>query len=333
MAEGVNRALGIGQIGRVGGEQDAGRADRDEGAAVGDRTHAAGRRRVVASSAGNGDAFLHAPFGREFGAQRSRRLGSFDQARHLSGVHAGGVQQLGRPCARAGVEPGRAGGVRHFRDVLAGQPQPEIVLREQHLADLAESLRLVVGDPDELRRREARKHDVAADRAEPRIGIEFGRLAVAAGVVPQDAGAKHRVGGVEQRRAVHLAGEPDAADRRELAGMGRPETGDGFTRGADPCRRILFRPAGMRPLDIERPRRGADDLLVVVDQQRLDPGRAEVEPKIHDVSSAGRSCGVPTCRRLTERLFFSSLERNNGIPVPCRTFPFVRRVSARCFPG
>jgi hypothetical protein len=37
----------------------------------------------------------------------------------------------------------------------------------------------------------------------------------------------------------------------------------------------------MRPRDVERPVGRADDLLIAVDQHRLDAGRAEIETQIH----------------------------------------------------
>ena len=126
-------------------------------------------------------------------------------------------EQFGRPARAADIEPGGAGRIRHFRNVLAGQPEPQIVLRQQHLCDLGEDVRLVVLHPGELRRGEAGKDDVAGELAEARVGVERGRLGVAARVVPQDAGAQHLVVGVEQRRAMHVAGKADALDRGELA--------------------------------------------------------------------------------------------------------------------
>ena len=95
-----------------------------------------------------------------------------------------------------------------------GQPEAQIVLRQQDLGDLVEDRRLVVPHPDELRRGEAGKDDVAGRRAEDRIGVELGRFGEAARVVPQDAGPQHPVGRVEQRRAVHVARQADAPDAR-----------------------------------------------------------------------------------------------------------------------
>ena len=53
--------------------------------------------------------------------------------------------------------------------------------------------------------------DVAGDGAEARVGVELRRLFRRAPVVPQDAGAERPVGAIEERGAVHLAGEADAA--------------------------------------------------------------------------------------------------------------------------
>jgi len=93
---------------------------------------------------------------------------------------------------------------------------------------------------------------------------------MAARVVPQDAGTQHLVRGIEQGGAVHLAGKADALDRGQLSRMGSLQLGDRRLAGLDPLRRILLRPARVRPRDVEGSVAGADDLLAIVDQQRLD---------------------------------------------------------------
>ncbi|MCY1228691.1 hypothetical protein D9M72_410210 [compost metagenome] len=246
-----------------------------------DGAHAAGRRRIVTGTAGNHDVAGNAPAGREFRTQPASRLGAFDQARHLLLVHAGGGKQALRPTALAGVEPGGAGRVRHFRHVLAGQPQAQIVLGQQHPAHFGEDLGLVGPHPGKLRRGEARENDIAGNRAELRVRVECCRLAEAAGVVPENAGPKHPVVGVQQCRAVHLAGEANAAHRRKLRRVGRFQPGNRLLGRPHPVRRVLLRPAGMWPRNVERAGGRTDDALVAIDQHCLDARGTEIQSEIH----------------------------------------------------
>ena len=187
-------------------------------------------------------ALVHAPAAGEHGAQLAGRLGALEERRHLVAVQVRS-RRAARPTSRASPTSSheRAGGVRHVGGVVAGQPEAHIVLRQEHLGDVAEDLRLVPLHPDELRRGEAGQDDVAGDLAEARIGVELRRLLGRAAVVPQDAGAERPVGVVEQRRAVHVAGEADAAHALHLGGMRLGERVDGAfdvaaTSSRDPAR-------------------------------------------------------------------------------------------------
>ena len=83
--------------------------------------------------------------------------------------------------SRAGdVEPERAGGVGHLRDVVAGQAEADVVLGQQHRVDVLEDLRLVLAQPGELRRGEAGHGDVAGDLARAREGgLDLGAFGLA----------------------------------------------------------------------------------------------------------------------------------------------------------
>ena len=45
---------------------------------------------------------------------------------------------------------GRAGGIRYFGSIFAGQPVADIVFGQQDLGDLGIDLRLVLAHPDDL---------------------------------------------------------------------------------------------------------------------------------------------------------------------------------------
>ena len=138
MAEGVHGARRVRPELFVGDEEHARRAERDEGRARRDRADAAGRRRVVAGAAGDDGRLRHAPARGEHGAELTGRLGALEERRHLVAVEVRRREEIVRPVALRHVEPRRAGGIRHVGGVVAGEPEPHIVLRQQHLRDLVE---------------------------------------------------------------------------------------------------------------------------------------------------------------------------------------------------
>ncbi|MNS94141.1 hypothetical protein D3C72_1283480 [compost metagenome] len=181
-----------------------------------------------------------------------------------------GGEQFGRPFARAGIEPGGAGGVGHFRDVFAGQPQTQIILRQQYLGHFREDIGFVLRHPGKLRRGEAGENDVAGDLAETRIGIQRGGLGMGARIVPQDAGAQHLAISINKRRTMHLAGKADALYGAKLFRKLLLQAGNGCSGRGNPVRRVLFGPAVMRARNVQRAVGRADDFLIAVHQQGFD---------------------------------------------------------------
>jgi hypothetical protein len=141
----------------------------------------------------------------------------------------------------------------------------------------------VLAHPHQLGRGEAGHREVARDVAEPRHGARE-RLALrgAAAVVPQDGGAQHLAGGIEQRGAVHLARQADGTHRGKRLGVRLAERAHHLFQRVPPLPRRLLRPQRLRPLDRERRAGHAHDAVVVGEQQRLELGRAEVESQIQD---------------------------------------------------
>ena len=139
-------------------------------------------------------------------------------------------------------------------------------------------IRLLAGEPEELRRGEARHGGDAGDAAEIRDG-PVQRFGVGGGapVIPQDRRPDHMVRCVEEDGTMHLAGK---ADRLHLA--------PGFSRIAAQMREraqgrlppdfgILFRPE--RPWMLGRHRFAGmgERCLGLIDEQRLDRGGSDVE--------------------------------------------------------
>ena len=221
MAEGVHRRRRVRLVAVVRREQDARGAKRHEGLPGLHHAHPDGRGRVV-PRAPRDDHGAHAPPPRELRAQRAGHVRPLHKPRHRLPRQPRPRQQIVRPVPRAGVEPARPRRVRHLGHVLARQPQPQVVLRQQHLRHAPEQRGLVVPDPFELRRREAREHDVPRHAPPHRIGVHRRRLRMAPRVVPEDAGPQHLVRRIQKRRPVHVPRQPDAAHRAQPRPGGEP---------------------------------------------------------------------------------------------------------------
>jgi hypothetical protein len=143
------------------------------------------------------------------------------------------------------------------------------------VGDPAPDVRLVVPDPDELRRGEPGQRVVAGDRDQPlgpdgpadRVAFRTGAL-----VVPQNRRPENVAGRIEQDRAVHLAGQ---ADRRHVrpAGLGGGEHGaDGRHRPVPPEVWLLLAPQRARDAERVLGRADAADDPCLVDQDGLRRG-------------------------------------------------------------
>ena len=189
-------------------------------------------------------------------------LRAFVRRRHPRGIDPEGREDLRRPVAGREVEQDRPRPVGLVERVLAGEPEPDVVLGQEHVRDPAPDVRFVVADPDELGRGEARQGVVAGDLDEPLRtdgrpdGVALGGRAL---VVPQDGRPQDGIGRVEQDEAVHLAGQPDRDDvlaRRAGRGEHRPDGGDG---AVPPQVGRLLAPARVGHLEAVLGRPDADD--------------------------------------------------------------------------
>ena len=108
-------------------------------------------------------------------------------------------------------------------DRSAGEPQADVVLREQDVPGTRPHVRLVAPHPQQLRRGEPGQRAVAGQldqtlEADPLL--DLGALGRGAAVVPEDRRPQHALVAVEQDEPVHLPGE---AERRRL----HAEVGEG----------------------------------------------------------------------------------------------------------
>ncbi len=111
----------------------------------------------------------------------------------MAGVAVDLVEDFFRPLARADIEEGGAGGVAVLGYELSGEPEIQVVVREQDVADAGEVFGFVIFQPEELRDRVAGERDDAeAFEAGLRAAEHFDELGVFGGgfgVVPELGGA------------------------------------------------------------------------------------------------------------------------------------------------
>ena len=209
------------------------------------------------------------------------------------GAQAGSASQASegfrRPGPRRLVEEPRPGRVAHVGGELAAELEAQIVLRRQDPGGSAAIVRLLPGDPFELRPGEAGHRLHADDPGQLwMIGGELARLAMGACVIVQDGGANRLHGAVEEDRAVHLAGEADRLQRAQRLAGGILDVRDRAGHGGRPDVGILLRPAGARTVGRIGALGAGHRRAALVGQQRLEPGGSAVEPEIHGASTAPR---------------------------------------------
>ena len=209
VAEGMHRALDI-RTEAVGSDEGHARcAERKQGVARRGHADTDGPCRVVARSRDDWHA-LHAPPRGDIGGERSGNFRAFEQGRHMRGRETAGFQHLVRPCTPRDIEPERARAVRHIGREIAGHAKAQVILRQQHRSRGSEDFRLMLPDPQQLGRREARHREIAGNLARRGNGsFQLAALRRAASVVPQDGRPQDCVAFVQQDSAVHLSAETD----------------------------------------------------------------------------------------------------------------------------
>jgi hypothetical protein len=168
--------------------------------------------------------------------------------------------------------------------VLAGQLQAHVVLGQQDVLDARVDVGLVLREPQQLGRGEARERAVAGQLHEPREAdprLDLVALRLRAPVVPQDRRPQRAIGAVERDEPVHLARQPDTRGARGV------ELLQHLGSAAPPVLGVLFAPPGAR----RRQRVGAlgdrEHRAALVDREALDRRGADVEPDEarHDVGA------------------------------------------------
>ena len=226
MTERMHATGGIDSRPVAGHEHHARRADGHERVARGDNAcrHAAGS--LVARARSHGQSGGQAEDCRRSGGQRAGRLGRLDHARQPLQRNIQVARHGLGPFAVGYVKEGSARGVGNVCGGLAGEAQANEVLGQQHAPDLGVGVGLVLAHPQQLGRGEAFQRRVGGARddfGQPDLAFDGLALRPGALVAPENGRPDRLVALVEERRAVHLAGEPDSPDGR------------GVRRGPDAC--------------------------------------------------------------------------------------------------
>ncbi len=146
-------------------------------------------------------------------------------------------------------------------------------------------VRFVFADPQKLRQREIRQRGITRELDEVRSADrlrQFARLLLRALIAPDQRGTNHFAAGIQQNRAVHLAGKAHA---RNLAGA-LARDGQRFLHcepaRAPPVARILFRPSQFRRSErLVLFRARSDYATPLIHQQRACPSRAHIDAQKH----------------------------------------------------
>ena len=281
MGEGVEGVVGIHPEPLGGDEQGAGGAQGDVAAPLPHHAGAHGGGGVVAGAGHHLHVVGEAQGAGQLGPDGAHHLVALEEPGHLLRLHAADVQHLGAPGLVLHVQEEHAGGVGVVAAVDAGEDIVDVVLGEHDLGDLRKVLRFVFPHPQQLGGGEAGEGDVGGEGRElllPHLVIEIVHLGGGAAVVPQNGGADDPVPVVQHHQAVHLAA---AADAGHLTGVkAGEEGGDALQHRLFPVLRGLLAPAGLGKLQRILPGHLIADAAVLVHQQQLDGGGAQVDTDV-----------------------------------------------------
>src|SRR5439155_20944471 len=203
---------------------------------------------------------------------------------------------------RPNVEVGGARCVAVFGHEVAGQPEVQIVMRRAHPRGPRVRLRLVCGEPRDLRRGVPRQHEVAHELEDSGRAAELSRQLIALRgrrrVVPELRRPDRSIALVHTHQTVLLAGYADATDLESFAADG---VAHGDAERVDPPRGVLLARSIVTLHDFMRSAADRDDLarglVAEHDFCRLRAAvDAEKDPS-HARATARRTCAARGPRR------------------------------------
>ncbi|CAM4325416.1 hypothetical protein PARU111607_13930 [Palleronia rufa] len=190
----------------------------------------------------------------------------------------GGGHGVAPPPLPLVVELG-ARGIGRVGGRVPGQPKAQMILGQQDGRDRGVDGGLRAPQPVQLGRGEGRHRPHPGDRQRvPRRGAG---PAAAPCVVPQDRRPQRPVVRAQRQKPVHLPRQPDGAQVGADRGRARRHLAHSRARRRHPDRRILLRQARRGHIGAVVRTRFGQHALIGAAQQRLQPGRAKIEPQIH----------------------------------------------------
>ncbi len=301
VAEGVHGAARVGpeRIGRD--EYHAGSAQRQQGVALAHHADADRASGIVAAAGRHGHG-VHAPESGNLATQPAGDFRTLMQDRHMLDPEPAGREDLLAPATPPHVEPERARTVGDVGRAVAGHSQPHVVLGQQDRARRGEQRRLVTANPEELRRGETGHREVAGDRMQIRHGgLELAALGEAAAIVPEYGGTQRPLVLAQQRGAVHLPREADAAHR---PAQRRVDGADRGSRCRPPAVGVLLGPEVPGTRHDEWCCALAGNGTVIVQHDGLHRRCSDIDSEVHaqswrrcPVARMARSYTVPSRQR------------------------------------
>ncbi len=255
MAEGMHASVRIVRVLRQRGEHDARGAEDDRDRARLDDADAERGRLLVA---------------------RARRRPSTRHGRQPLRRDLERSSDLVAPAPVGDVEEERPRGVRRVDRPLARQAQAHVVLREHDPVDARVDLGLVAAQPEQLRRREAGERPVARSARSSRSSPTRSSISAHSAAVRWSF---QRIAG-RRTLAVARRGRRGraSAPRARSSAASAPSRARARLARAPPVLGILLGPARLRRREPVALLGRGDDLAVGRDRERLDAGRADVEP-------------------------------------------------------
>ena len=240
--QGVDLVLAVG----LGGdEQRAARAEGDVAAALANDARAHRSGGVVPRPRDDFDA-RKPELLRDLFLERSHDFETFVELGEHALGDAAQFQHLLGPAAVLNVQKQHAARVREVSRERPREAVGKVVLGQHDLGDLREVLGLMLSHPENFRRGEARKGDVACPCGELVLAdrpVEVSDFLLRAAVVPKNGGADDIVVLIECNEAVHLPAEGDALDGRLI--LPREEFMKAAENGGEPVLGVLLAPTGV----------------------------------------------------------------------------------------
>ena len=271
--------------------------------------HAEDGRHRISRSAGHREARRQAQQAGCPTGQSSARSAGGDDGRQAARIQAGFQAQGGVPSAGSQGIHAEPRSRRGIRAGLSRQPEVQVVLGGEEPLAVRTMTPLIPGP-------EAHGRDVAAVEHDAGLRIvpfpaparqEGGAGGVGPSVAPEHGLGQRDAGRIHRDEGRHLGGQADARDPGQVQPLGGQLRG-GLDEGADPVLGGLFRLAREAPEDRVGLPCGTPQRAMVVQGDKLEGGRPEVDAEQDHVRAA--STGTGERHRLERAAFHTGFPKS-----------------------